>query len=158
MVFFCVRLFICLFVSYFSFLPCLLINSITYVEHRRKIAHTQTLKHVALYSSFFIVQHHHRAISFSHARNYEWCVCLCMVYSTFANIRRILRLRPNPLCNSVNALSVRSFVGSLGRVVRSFNTLAEFGGLSFRSSGSHTFPHVLHFITLSQRFHAKLFN
>lgn len=45
---------------------------------------------------------------------------------------------------------VRSFAGSLGRsFVRSFNTLVEFGGLSFRSSGSHTFPHVLHFISRS---------
>lgn len=73
-----VHLFVCFLLQ---FLPCLLINSITYVEHRRKIAHTQTLKHVALYSSFFIVQHHHRAISFSLARNYEWSVCACAWYT-----------------------------------------------------------------------------
>lgn len=114
-----VVVFVCFLLRFFL-LPRLLINSITYVEHQRKKhahTHTQTLIHVALCSLFFIVQHHHRAISFSHARNYElWVwVYIFVLFAVLVSHKFIYYERPNLLCNSVNALN-----SSVGRSVGRF--------------------------------------
>lgn len=150
-----IYLFVCFYFCFFI-LPCLLINSITYMSNNEeKSSHTH--KCGALYFIYHRVQHHHHAISFPHERNALWIMCLCtflvscVVYHACqpTNHIHILLRRPNLLCNSVNALC------EFGRPVVVFVRtiyLTHFGGIRdcLPFIWFTIFPYVLHFISISQ--------
>lgn len=107
-----------LFISTSLFLPCLLINSITYVEQRRKenaLTHTHTHLFMWRFVHYFSQCNIIIVLSHFHMRNYELCVDFCGVYTMLANYIHILRT--NSLCNSVNALFVCSLIYHIGTIL-----------------------------------------